>query len=85
MDAGDSSGQGFHARLPVEWYLEPYPTTLRLHRLMTARVGKALPLLLSLPLPAQDTSFNDRYEPSATPGLAPSHTPRSAPYGQSAP
>jgi hypothetical protein len=56
-----------------------------LHLLMTARMGKAMPLLLSLPLPVQDTGFNDRYEPTAAPGLAPSHTPRSATYGQSAP
>jgi hypothetical protein len=47
--------------------------------------GKALSLLLSLPLSAQDTSFNDRYEPTAAPGLAPSHTPRWAPCGESAP
>jgi hypothetical protein len=74
----------FLALIPLESYLEPYPTTLRLHRPMTAPVDKALPLLLSLPLPAQDTSFNDRYEPTAAPGLAPSPTPPSAPYGQSA-
>jgi hypothetical protein len=40
---------------------------------MTAVEDKALPLLLSLPLPAQDTTLDDRYAPTRVPGLGPNH------------